>query len=176
MTLWDGNMLPQTMILNAQTVLETWLPTYPRMVPWVDDTARAELRRSEDAWLETFTGLGNLARLQVGDLINWKWNGYPARRAKSQAGVDEDWQHADTCIRAALSATNPSAAVDALCSRQSGIPNWRPAMSSVVLAACRPDQYSVADSRALKTVMMLKGRPPAVVARIRQFHRSQWES
>jgi hypothetical protein len=169
-------MLTQTMILNAQSVIEAWLPRYPTAAPWVNDAAGAALRSSEDAWLKAFSGADRLTRSQVGELIDWKWNGYPARRAHSKAGVDEDWHHADGCIRAALAATNRGAAVDALCSRQSGIPNWRPAMSSVVLAVCKPDDYSIADSRALRTLMMLRGAPSSTVERIRQFPRTEWEN
>ena len=41
-----------------------------------------------------------------------------------------------------------------------GIYRFGPAMSSVVLAACRPERFTVADSRALKTLRRLGRIPP----------------
>ncbi len=41
-----------------------------------------------------------------------------------------------------------------------GIYRLGPAMSSVILAACRPDRFTVADSRALSTLRALGRTPP----------------
>ena len=110
--------------------------------------------------LDKFRGADSLTREQVRDLINWKWQGYPARRSQSWRGVDNDWSHASSCIEVALAkaGTDDNAAVDALRGRTGGIPNWQTAMASVVLAACRPALYTVVDSsRALHTLMFLEG-------------------
>jgi hypothetical protein len=69
-------MLPQEMIDDAASIVETWLPRYPAIRPCVDDEARAMLRRSEDSWLSGFTGLDSLTQAQVEELIDWKWQGY----------------------------------------------------------------------------------------------------
>jgi hypothetical protein len=41
-----------------------------------------------------------------------------------------------------------------------GIYRFGPAMSSVVLAACRPDRFTIADSKALATLRGLGRMPP----------------
>jgi hypothetical protein len=146
------------MIDHARSLVDRWLPLYPRVSPWVDDKAREALRCSEDDWLNEFRDVDSLTRQQVRDLINWKWGGYPPRRSKSWRGVDTDWDHANGCIERALArAGDDVVAVDALRGKSGGIPDWETAMASVVLAACRPALYTVVDSRALHTVMLLEG-------------------
>ena len=44
-------------------------------------------------------------------------------------------------------------------------------MASVVLAACRPALYTIVDSRALHTMMLLEGQSPHEIRRIRWFPR-----
>lgn len=85
------------------------------------------------------------------------------------------WCHASSCIEAALAQVDAASAVDALRGHARGIPNWQTAMASVVLAACRPKLYTVAESRALRTMMVLEGRPQAAIVSTRQFPRSRWE-
>jgi hypothetical protein len=167
------------MIDHARSLVDRWLPLYPNTCPWVDHEARKALRRSEDGWLDTFRGRDCLTRKQVHDLINWKWQGYPARRILSWRGVDGDWKRASKCIGLALAkadADDDDAAVDALRDGTGGIPNWKTAMSSVVLAACRPARYTVVDSRALRTLMLLEERRPEEIQRIGMFPRGRWPS
>jgi hypothetical protein len=164
------------MIVHARSLVDRWRPLYPNVRPWVDDKAREALRRSEDGWLDGFRDADSLAREQVGDLINWKWGGYPAKRSRSWRGVDANWRHANSCIELALAkaGTNDDAAVDALRGKSGGIPNWETSMASVVLAACRPALYTVVDSRALHTLMLLEGRSPPEIHKIRMFPRGRW--
>jgi hypothetical protein len=164
------------MIDHARNLVERWLPLYPNTDPWVDHGAREAFQRSEDAWLDTFKNASSLTREQVRDLINWKWQGYPAKKSQSWRGVDSDWNHASSRIKLALAEAglDDDAAVDALRGRTGGIPNWQTAMASVVLAACRPALYTVVDSRALHTLMLLEGRPPRAIQRIRMFPRDRW--
>lgn len=164
------------MIDHARSLVNRWLPLYPNVRPWVDDRARKALRRSEDDWLDTFRGADSLLREQVRNLINWKWQGYPAKRSQSWRGVDSDWTHASNCIELALAkaGTDDNAAVDALRERTGGIPNWQTAMASVVLAACRPALYTVVDSRAVHTLMLLEGRQPQAIQGVRMFPRGRW--
>jgi hypothetical protein len=165
------------MIEHARNLVDRWLPLYPNTRPWVDHEAREALRRSEDGWLDTFRGADSLSREQVHDLINWKWQGYPPKRSQSWHGVDSNWNHASSRIMLGLAkadADDDNAAVDALRDRTGGIPKWETAMSSVVLAACRPALYTVVDSRALRTLMLLEGRPTRQIQRIGMFTRDRW--
>jgi hypothetical protein len=168
--------LQQPMIDHARSLVDRWLPLYPTVRPWVDDKAREALRRSEDDWLGQFTNADSLARQQVDELINWKWGNYPPGRSRSLRGVDADWGHANGCIERALvqAGANDGAAVDALRGKSRGIPNWQTAMASVVLAACRPSLYTVVDSRALHTLMLLEGRLPSEIRKVKMFPRRRW--
>jgi sarcosine oxidase delta subunit len=141
----------------------------------VDAQARAALRESEDTWLAPFKGKQSLTRDEVGELINWKWQSYPAKRSKSRNGVDADWAHAEGCIRRALAATADGVAVDELRWRKEGIPNWETAMASVILAACRPDRYTVVDTFAHRTLMLLDGASRQQIDRQDWFQRGYWE-
>lgn len=49
-------------------------------------------------------------------------------------------------------------------------------MASVVLATCRPERYTIADSRALRTMMLLEGEPSHVISNTRYFPRFRWDS
>jgi hypothetical protein len=164
------------MIVHARSLVDRWQPLYPNVRPWVDDKAREALRRSEDGWLDGFRDADSLTREQVDDLINWKWGGYPAKRSRSRRGVDANWRHANSCIELALAraGTDDDAAVDALRDKSGGIPHWETSMASVVLAACRPALYTVVDSRALHTLMLLEGRLPPEIHKIRMFPRGRW--
>jgi hypothetical protein len=164
------------MIDHAHSLVDRWLSTYPNVRPWVDDKAREALRHSEDDWLDSFKGADILTREQVHDLIDWKWAANPARRSKSRRGVDAGWEHASDCITRALAyaGADDIATVNALRGRSDGIPDWETAMASVVLAACRPALYTVVDSRALHTMMLLEGRSSTEIQRIRWFPPGCW--
>ncbi len=164
------------MIDRARGLVDRWLPTYPYARPWIDDKARDARRCSEDGWLHSFRDANALTREQVRDLIDWKWAGYAARKSKSWRGVDADWDHASGCIARALAEAGADdvAAVDALRGRSGGIPDWETAMASVVLAACRPTLYTVVDSRALRTMMLLEGRSPVEIDRTGWFPPGRW--
>jgi hypothetical protein len=47
-------------------------------------------------------------------------------------------------------------------------------MASVVLAACRPALYTIVDSRALHTMMLLEGQSPPEIRSIRWFPPGRW--
>jgi len=63
-------------------------------------------------------------------------------------------------IRKALETSDDYDALATMARRVGGIYRFGPAMSSVVLAACRPTMYTIADTRALKAVRAL-GLMPA---------------
>jgi hypothetical protein len=54
------------------------------------------------------------------------------------------------------------------------IPGWQVSLCSVVLVACRPAEYTVVDSRALRGVMVIEGYSAASIAGIRCLPPSRW--
>ena len=74
-------------------------------------------------------------------------------------------------IRSALSTNDKCLAVDRLCE----IPDWHPPMASAVLAACKPESYTVVDAYALRTRLRVQGYSASQVRRISQFTRQSWE-
>ena len=62
-------------------------------------------------------------------------------------------------IRTALASSDDYQALAAIAGI-GGIYRFGPAMSSVILAACKPRRFTVADSRALKTLRSLGLMPP----------------
>jgi hypothetical protein len=170
-------VIPPSKFPEAQAILKCWLPRYPVDVdgyPWVDFAANKARQASESKWLQGFAGLSVLTPDQVHELIGWKWSSRRPNLKKSIEGFESNRVHADTCIRAALQQTDSDTAVDALRGSTGGIPNWQCAMASVVLAACRPTEFTVADSRSLRTVMRLRGSSQEVIDSVRYFPRSKW--
>jgi hypothetical protein len=64
-------------------------------------------------------------------------------------------------IRKALTTSDDHEALATMANSGGGIYRLGPAMSSVILAACRPDRFTVADSRALSTLRALGRTRPA---------------
>ena len=62
---------------------------------------------------------------------------------------------ATNLVRRALATRDDYEALATMATGAGGIYRFGPAMSSVVLAACRPERFTVADSRALKTLRRL---------------------
>jgi hypothetical protein len=81
------------------------------------------------------------------------------RRALAMRGISpERWGGGDGAadlIRRALASSNDEGALATVCN----IRRFGPAMGSVVLAACRPKRFTVADRRALKALRLLKRMP-----------------
>jgi hypothetical protein len=63
-------------------------------------------------------------------------------------------------IRTALASADDYRALAAMAGGAGGIYHFGPAISSVILAACQPRRFTVADSRALKTLRTLGLMPP----------------
>jgi hypothetical protein len=101
-------------------------------------------------WFAQFEGADHLKRKQVVSLIEWRFDG-ATEMEHALGGVTgpRPSGHAKRCITKALGTTNATAPLDCLVGDSGGIPGWGPDMASVVLAACRPDTYLVADHRAL---------------------------
>jgi hypothetical protein len=171
-----GQMVSQTMIDRAHSIVEAWLPKYPTTSPWVDDVARAALRRSEDVWLAKFDGLDSLTKNQLDELITWKWRSRRPQLSRSQEGANDNWDHTSDCIARALAEAGANAAIDVLRGPTGGIRNWQTAMASVVLAVCRPEYYTIADSRALRTMMLLEGKSQRAIDNTNYFQRHYWDS
>jgi hypothetical protein len=88
------------------------------------------------------------------------------RKALVLRGISpERWEDRDglpgaaAVVRRALATSNDYQAL-ATMAGVGGIYRFGPAMSSVILAACQPARFTVADSRALKTLRTLGLTPP----------------
>jgi len=137
--------------------LRRWRRRYPLPVPWVDDRANKQVRRSEDQWLAQFAGAANLRRRDVISLVVWRLGGDTGAMERALAGIDGPaaWGHARRAIKKALAASNPMEALDRLVGEVGAIPGWSPALASALLAACRPEAYVAGDDRALRTLEAL---------------------
>lgn len=114
-----------------------------------------------------FAGLAVLDRNQVAELVGWKFQTMPHRRALAMRGISpERWDTRDSVagaadlVRTALAANDDYEALVTMADGTRGIYRFGPAMSSVVLAACRPNRFTVADSRALRPLRSLGLMPP----------------
>lgn len=145
--------------------LRAWSERYPD--PLAPAEWNAAVRAEEDERLGRFAGVDALDSNQVTELIGWKFQSMPHRRALALRGIcPARWDGPDGAaelIRKALAESDDDKALAAVC----GIYRFGPAMSSVILAACRPSRFTVADSRALKSVRAL-GRMPAGPLTFRQ--------
>jgi hypothetical protein len=130
--------------------LRSWRELYPD--PSAPAGQNAAARADEDERLAGFAGLDVLERDQVIQLIGWKFGSMAHRKALAMRGVSpQRWAGPDgACelIRHALADNDDGNALATVCR----IHRFGPAMGSVILAACRPDRFTVADSRALKTL------------------------
>jgi hypothetical protein len=126
--------------------LIAWCGRYPS--PSAPAGENAAARSDEDRFLARFAGLAALDRDQAAALVGWKFHSMPHRKALAMRGISpERWDGHDgaaALIRMALAAGD----------------DYGPAMSSVVLAACRPDRFTIADSKALATLRGLGRMPP----------------
>jgi hypothetical protein len=109
-------------------------------------------------------GLTALDRGQAAELVGWKFQSLPHRKALTMRGISpERWDGRDGApglIRTALATGDDYQALATMASGAGGIYRFGPAMSSAVLAACRPGRFTIADSRALATLRGLGRMPP----------------
>jgi hypothetical protein len=140
--------------------LRTWHEQYPDPSATADRNAAA--RAVEDIRLSRFANLDVLDCDQAADLVRWKFQSMPHRAALAMKGISPDrWEARDgrpgaaDLIRRALETSDDYEALATMARRVGGIHRFGPAMSSVVLAACRPATYTIADTRALKAVRAL---------------------
>jgi hypothetical protein len=146
-------------------LLAGWCGRYPSPSAPADENAAA--RADEDRFLARFAGLAALDRDQAAELVGWKFHSMPHRRALAMRGISpERWDGHDGApgaadlIRAALAAGDDYQALATMAKGAEGIYRFGPAMSSVVLAACRPGRFTIADSKALATLRRLGRMPP----------------
>ena len=132
------------------TRLAGWCAHYPNPKAAPDENTAA--RAAEDRWLARFAGLDALTLAQTKELIGWKFQSMPHRRARALEGVaPERWKGrggARDLIRRALASDDDVGALD-LIAGPGGIFRFGPAMGSALLAACRPEGFTVADANAL---------------------------
>ena len=141
--------------------LAAWRDQFPN--PSARPDANAAERLADDARLAAFAGLDSLTLPQVKDLIDWKFASMPHRRARALDGLaDVGWNGAAgarTSIRRALAADDDADALRLIAGPE-GIHRFGPAMGSAILAACRPDRYTVADKNALHALRSMELMPP----------------
>jgi hypothetical protein len=142
---------------QVRRFVRQWRKRYPFPVPWVDDSANKQFRRSESQWLAPFERSDSLKKRDIVSLVRWRFAGQPDQLDKALEGVTGPAAsgHAKRCIKKALSTPAEGAALDCLLDETGGIPGWGPAMASVVLAVCQPQTYVVADRRAVRTLNAL---------------------
>ena len=145
--------------------LIAWSAQYPE--PSAPAERNDAARIDEDKFLARFAGLTALDRDQVTELVSWKFQGMAHRKALALRGISpERWEDHDglpgaaAVIRRALASSDDYQALATMAGGVGGIYRFGPAMSSVILAACRPPRFTVADSRALKTLRRLGLMPP----------------
>lgn len=156
--------------------LAKWQAQYPN--PTASAADNAARRAEEERRLAQFAGLDALGREQAEALIGWKFQSMPHRKARALSGVtSERWrgQHgkagAAEIIREALGAPGDHQPLLILSAR-SGIYGFGPAMGSVILAACRPGKFTIADTRALKSLRALGLMP----AGPKSFRLKDWDT
>lgn len=124
---------------------------------WVDCwSAKYPNPAAEDASLAEYSGAGYLTRAQAERLIDWKFQTDPRRRKRTHnlfATESDDRIHEVT--KRAFSGVGDSDALLA-CMSLKGV---GPATGSVFLMAQEPENYTVIDIRALKSMRAL-GRLP----------------
>ncbi len=168
-----GQNFPQRTAACAQ--LAAWRAQYPH--PAATAEHNAAVRADEGKWLARFAGVEALDREQVIELIGWKFRSMPHRKARALSGVSsERWRGrppvagAADVIRSALAAAGDYRPLLILSAR-TGIFGFGPAMGSVILAACHPQEFTIADTRALKSLRALGLMP----AGPRSFRLKDWE-
>ena len=153
----DRSALDLMLTTDVCERLRVWCQLYPD--PSAPAERNAATRADEDERLDRFADLDALDRDQVIELINWKFQSMAHRRALAMRGISpERWGGKDgaaALIRRALASSNDEGALAMVC----GLYRFGPAMGSVVLAACRPKRFTVADRRALKALRLLKRMP-----------------
>jgi hypothetical protein len=141
--------------------LATWRDLFPNPSAAAKENAAARAR--DDEHLATFAGLDSLTLPQVKDMIDWKFGSMPHRRARALDGLaDAGWNGATGArakIRRALAADDDFEALH-LIAGPDGIHRFGPAMGSAILAACRPERFTVADVNGLAALRMLERMPP----------------
>ena len=145
--------------------LIAWCGQYPS--PSAPAGENAAARAEEDRFLARFAGLAALDRGQAAELVGWKFQSMPHRRALAMRGISpERWDGCEGApgaadlIRTALATSDDYEALATLASAVGGIYRFGPAMSSTVLAACRPERFTIADARALAALRGLGRMPP----------------
>jgi len=142
---------------KVRKFIRQWRKRYPYPVAWVDDRANKQCRRSEAEWLSAFDGASTLRRRDVRTLIEWRFSASAIERGEALETIagPAEWGRARRSIKRALATSNAMAALDCLLGECGGVPGWGPVMASVVLAACRPTEFVVADERALRSLRAL---------------------
>jgi hypothetical protein len=140
--------------------LAEWRDLFPN--PSAPAKENAAARARDDEHLATFAGLDSLTLPQVRDMIDWKFGSMAHRRARALDGLaDVGWNGATGArakIRRALASDDDFEALQLIAGPE-GIHRFGPAMGSAILAACRPERFTVADVNALAALRTLERVP-----------------
>jgi hypothetical protein len=146
---------------TLRSQIAAWRDRFPD--PSAAPDANAAARLADDAQLAAFAGLDSLTLPQVKELVGWKFGSMPHRRARALDGLaDTGWNGtagARALIRRALASDDDFEALQVIAGPD-GVHRFGPAMGSTILAACRPDRFTVADVNALAALRMLERMPP----------------
>jgi hypothetical protein len=141
--------------------LASWLSRYPSDRPWVDDDANFACRRSEAGWLSSLRMKPVLTQDDMERLVEWKFR-WRAAQLRPLAAVrgDRHGATAEVVRQAIADASNhpddDTGAMNMICSSVTG---FGLPMASVFLALYFPDRFTIADSRALRTLRAWRGHP-----------------
>jgi len=152
--------------------LASWLNRYPFDQGWADDDANFACRRSEAAWLLSLRPKRGLAAQDdMEQLVRWKFEWRAAQILPLAAVTGDQYRHTAEVVKNAITyaadhSDDDASAMNAICSIKGfGVP-----MASVFLALCFPDRFTIADSRARRTLRERCGYP----AGPQSFTRDDW--
>lgn len=151
--------------------VEPGLNRYPPDGEWVDDDANFALRRSEAQWLDGLRGKTVPAEDEMAALVRWKFRWAAARKLPLQAVSGSRYRETAEQVERAISdaRSHPDDDMGAM-ERISRIRGFGVPMASVCLALYFPGRFTLADSRALRTLRArrgFRGGPP-------RFLRGDW--
>jgi hypothetical protein len=161
--------------------VDAWHDRYPDVrAAWADN---AKMRVAEAVRLGRIVGMTMLAQPDAEDLVHWKFDGFPLRRAKPLERISApNWPHAERRIAEAPQVAHACPGLDrpplsVLSAGEMSVYRWGVAMGNAVLTTCFPRRFTVGDRRALATVQTLcsAGFAPRSVPSGDDFDFRHWE-
>jgi len=151
--------------------LASWLNRYPTDRDWVDDDANFACRRSEAEWLCSLRMKPRLTQDDMERLVGWKFRWRAAQQRPLDAVTGDRHRATAEVVKQAIADAgdhpdDDTGAMNAIRSVKGfGLP-----MASVFLALYFPARFTIADSRALRTLRARRG----YLAGTRSFIQGDW--